>query len=256
MALAEAKTTGGSAVMRRSMSSGTLRKSGEVALKGTGTVHSEGVEYPKLPRYLDVMKLPKKERRKLSESTGNLHGYMARDYGLVNWPLPKMFGEEKYAYSLIDIDDARYVKECAAMSQKLIRLSYDQQIVDLEWRKTYKALLDAENRRDTLPAKAKDTTKALLKKEVDGCKKYLLELQEQKDMYEESIKEIWARCDAIKAELKKESDLEQLRQYMEKQTRDNLHGENSKFWKQKFQFVSANPACRSITGIEGLVEGV
>lgn len=242
MALAEGRSTG-SVALKRSISSGTLRKSGEVTVKG----QSGDSPPPQLPRYLDVQKLTR--RRKLSMSTGNLHGYMAEDYGQVNWPLPKMFGHEKYAYSLIDIEDPRYVKECAAMSKKLIRLAYDQQIVDLEWRKTYKALLDAERRQDTLPKNCKDTTKAILKKEVDGCMKYLLELQEQKDLYEEHVKEVWARCDAIKAELKKESDLEDLRQTMEQQTRDKISLE-SPFWKTKFNYRSQNTATRSVSGLQ------
>merc|ERR1712187_111475 len=103
------------------------------------------------------------------------------DYTQVNWPLPKSFGKEKYAYSLIDIEDPRYVRECASMSKKLIRLSYDQQIIDLEWRKTYKALLDAEHRQATLPNNCPEWRKTALKKEVDTNMKHLLELQEQKD---------------------------------------------------------------------------
>jgi len=225
--------------MRRSMSSGalrggTLRKTGEVSLRSGGRTAdssmSEGETRPKLPRYLDVCKVG--SRKKLSNSTGNLHGCMAGDYSRVNWPLPKMFGDEKYAYSLIDIDDHRHVKECASLSKKLIRLQYDQQIVDLEWRKVYKALLDAEQKAN-LPDSAKDATKQLLKKEVDKQMKYLLELQEQKDMYEDSIQSIYAKCDAIKAELKKEADLEDLRCSMEKSTKDRI-SPDSPFWRTKF----------------------
>lgn len=64
------------------------------------------------------------------------------------------------------------------MSKRLVRLSYDQQIVDLEWRKTYKALLDAEHRNATLSVNAPQKAKDQLKKEIDGLMKYLLELQE------------------------------------------------------------------------------
>lgn len=228
-----------SMALRRSASSGvirggTLRKTGEVTVRNGGRTAdgamSDGEAPPKLPRYLDVKQLG--PRKKLSNSTGNLHGCRAGDYGRVNWPLPKMFGDEKYAYSLIDIDDPRHVKECASLSKKLIRLQYDQQIVDLEWRKVYKALLDAEQKAD-LPDTAKDATKQLLKKEVDKQMKYLLELQEQKDMYEDSIQSIYAKCDAIKAELKKETDLEDLRCSMEKRTKDEI-GPDSPFWRTKF----------------------
>merc|ERR1719215_1082198 len=177
------------------MSSGTLQKSGQVAL-GNGTqpgspsgtmqgTFSKTAPAPAVPKYLSVHALTR--RRKLAASTGNLHGYMAEDYQQINWPLPKMFGMEKYGYSLIDITDPRHVKDCAGMSKKLVRLAYDQQIVDLEWRKTYKALLDAEHRQDTLPGNAQQKTKDILKKEVDGHMKYLLELQEQKDLYQTGV---------------------------------------------------------------------
>merc|ERR1711988_536393 len=101
-----------------------------------------------------------------------------------------MFGKEKYGHSLIDIKDPRHLVDCAQMSKKLNRLNYDQQIVDLEWRKTYKALLDAERRLDTLyetsasktsgiardlPAPGKGQMKAEgeLKKEIEKLMKYL-----------------------------------------------------------------------------------
>jgi len=204
---------------------------------GGMTAIGEDLDTKPIPKHLSVTGLSR--RRKLAKSTGNLHGYMAEDYSQVNGPLPKMFGQEKYAYSLIDIEDPRYLNECAEMSRKLIRLSYDQQIIDLHWRKTYKALLDAEHRQATLPENCKETTKTVLKKEVDTHMKYLIELQEQKDMYEDSIKEVYSRCDAIKAELKKETDLEDLRMSMEKRQRDQIHGE-SPFWRTKFNIKSSD----------------
>merc|ERR1719221_2346718 len=158
---------------------------------------------------------------------------MTEDYTQVRWPLPHSFGQEKYGFSLIDIEDPRYIKECATMSKKLIRLQYDQQIVDLEWRKTYKALLDAEHRQATLPANCQEKTKSVLKKEVDAHMKYLLELQEQKDMYDQNVKEVYEKCDSIKASIKKETDLEDLRMTMEKQTKDKIPGDGA-FWKTKF----------------------
>jgi len=225
-----------------------LRKSGEATLAGgaAALVPEREPSSPVVPRHLDVTKLT--QRRKLSRSTGNLHGYMAEDYGRINWPQPKMFGSEKYAYSLVDIEDPRHIQECTAMSKRLIRQSYDQQIVDLEWRKTYKSLLDAERRQATLPANCKETTKALLKKEVDGLTKHLLDLQEQKDLYEDANKDIWARCGTIKAQLKKESDLEALREDMERQTRGRIRGESS-FWRTKFNCRSQNPS-RSAVGLD------
>merc|ERR1712187_492425 len=161
------------------------------------------------------------------------------DYTQVNWPLPKSFGKEKYAYSLIDIEDPRYVRECASMSKKLIRLSYDQQIIDLEWRKTYKALLDAEHREATTGRDCKEKRKQELLKEVEDRKKYLLTLQEQKDVYEAAIKAVYTRCDSIKATIKKENDLEELRGEMEKRQKERVNSESS-FWKAKFNIRSAH----------------
>jgi len=160
----------------------------------------------------------------------------------LNWPLPKMFGQEKYGFSLIDIDDPRFLKECAGNSKKLIRLHYDEQIVDLEWRKTYKALRDAEHRMAT--AGSNDKTKELLKKEVQNHLKYLLELQEQKDMYQENVKEVYARCDTIKGMIKKENDLEELRMTLENHTRDRIP-RDAAFWTQKFQVKSSPSATRA-----------
>jgi len=198
---------------------------------------SQTAPQPVVPKHLSVHALTR--RRKLASSTGNLHGYMAEDYHQINWPLPKMFGDEKYGYSLIDITDPRYLKECADMSKKLVRLSYDQQIIDLEWRKTSNALLTAEQKqatlrpREGLPATFMAKTQALLKKDVDNAMKYLLELQEQKDLFEREIQKVYARCDEIKADLKKESDLEELRVHMEGRTKGQI-AEDSEFWRRKF----------------------
>jgi len=244
--------------LRRSQSGGTLRKSGEVALATSpgspsatqtgGAFNKTAAPGPSVPKHLSVHALTR--RRKLAASTGNLHGYMAEDYHQINWPLPKMFGMEKYGYSLIDITDPRHVKDCAGMSKRLIRLAYDQQIVDLEWRKTYNALLDAEHKlatlrpREGLAEKMVNKTKEALKRDVDSAQKYLLELQEQKDLYQREIQEVYARCDAIKADLKKESELEELRLDMENRVqqgkpkglevetrRFNIHREKGGHWQ-------------------------
>jgi len=194
----------------------------------TGT-NGEAVAVPKIPRYLSVNGLT--TRRKLSANTGNHHGFMAEDYKQLNWPLPKMFGQEKYGFSLIDIDDPRFLKECAGNSLKMIRLHYDEQIVDLEWRKTYKALREAEHRMAT--SGSNDKTKELIKKEVQGHLKYLLELQEQKDMYQSHIGEVNDRCANIKGTIKKENDLEELRMTLENHTKDRIP-HDAAFWKTKF----------------------
>lgn len=249
----------GSASLRKTISGGTLRKSGDFMLgRSSETAGSAGfgrsgdshaalalTHGPAIPKYLSVEGLTR--RQKLSKSTGNLHGYLAEDYQQINWPLPKMFGKETYGYSLIDITDPRHVKNCAGMSKKLVRLNYDQQIIDLEWRKTYSALLDAEHRQATLPTNAQNKTKDLLKKEVDGCMKSLLELQEQKDIYAREIQDVYAKCDDVKTSLKKESDLEGLRVYMEGRTRTSIP-EDSPFWRTKFNIyrASANQSATSL----------
>lgn len=222
--------------LKRSQSSGALlQRAGQLA---TGT-NGEAVAVPNIPRYLSVNGLT--TRRKLHPNTGNVHGYMAEDYKQLNWPLPKMFGQEKYGFSLIDIDDPRFLKESAGNSKKLIRLNYDQQIVDLEWRKTYKALRDAEHRMAT--AGKNDKTKELLKKEVSSHLKYLLELQEQKDMYQMHISEVTDRCDMIKGMIKKENDLEELRMTLENHTKDRIP-HDAAFWKTKFN--TRSPTHKSI----------
>jgi len=204
----------------------------------SGTMHGTGAfskscPAPAVAKHLSVHALTR--RRKLAASTGNLHGYMAEDYHQINWPLPKMFGMEKYGYSLIDITDPRHIKDCADMSQRLVRLSYDQQIVDLEWRKTYKALLDAEHKqatfrpRDGLAEKVVLNTKTKLQRDVDQARKYLLELQEQRDLYEQEIVEVYQKCASIKADLKKESSLEELRVYMEARNKPPADQEPRRF---------------------------
>jgi len=225
--------------MQRSRSSGTLRNVGQARITSP---MADGFDFPKLPPYLNVMKLTK--NRKLTPSTGNLHGFMAEDYTQINWPLPKMFGKERYAYSMVDIDDPRYIKDCALMSQKLIRLHYDKQIVDQQWTRHYKALLDAEHRQATLPENAASKTTNDLKKEVDNCLKNCLELQKQKDEYEQLIAEVYAKGDAIKATIKKENDLEDLRTEMESGTRGKIAAD-SPFWKAKFNIRSQNAPSRS-----------
>lgn len=69
---------------------------GTIALAGT---------VPDIPEWLSTKSLTR--RRYLPASTGNLHGLQAGEFHSTKWPLPKMFGEERYAYSLIDIEDPR-----------------------------------------------------------------------------------------------------------------------------------------------------
>jgi hypothetical protein len=217
-----------SMTLKRSQSSSTLRQTGALA-SGTMMPYDETLAAPKIPRYLHVNGLT--TRRKLTSSTGNIHGYMAEDYKQLSWPLPKMFGQEKYGFSLIDIEDPRFLAKCAGNSKKLIRLQYDQQIVDLEWRKTFKKLQDAERRKETCGTNEK--TKEALTAEVKKLFVYLKELQEQKDMYQEQIQEVYSQCDDIKSMIKKEKDLNDLRKSLENQTRQKIP-QDAAFWKAKF----------------------
>jgi len=188
-------------------------------------------QFPHIPAWLSTSSLSK--RRYLSASTGNLHGLQANEFLTTKWPLPKMFGEEKYAYSLIDIEDERYVEECANMAKRLIHYFYDQQIFDLEWRKTYKSLIKAEKRKANLPASASSKAKEELEKAVTKTKKYLLELQEQKDMYQGYIDQIFERCSQIKRSIKKEKDLEELRREMSNRVKQRFDP-NDCFWQTTF----------------------
>ena len=40
-------------------------------------------------------------------STGNIHGLKSQDYQELNWSMPTMFGDEKYGFTLVDIEDPR-----------------------------------------------------------------------------------------------------------------------------------------------------
>lgn len=227
--------------LRKSACSTSGQSSMSLEVMNTDPMGSKALAHhhaaPKIPWHLSTQSLTR--RRKLSKSTGNLHGFMAEDYSGLNWPLPKMFGPEKYGYSLIDIEDPRYLEECSQMSQKLIRLNYDEQIIDLEWRKTYKALLDAEHRQSTLPANCQEKTKKMLAKEVQDVMTYLWELQEQRDMYKSATREVYDRCAAIKRSIKKETDLEELRQTMSRRTQDQKP-EDDPFWRTKFNTKSGS----------------
>lgn len=62
--------------------------------------------------------------------------------------------------------------------------------------------------------------------------------QEQKDMYENEHRTVYSKCDDIKLALKKESDLENLREHMERRTQKNVDP-NHAFWSTKFNIHRA-----------------
>mmetsp|Transcript_14964 Transcript_14964/g.32943 ORF Transcript_14964/g.32943 Transcript_14964/m.32943 type:complete len:249 (+) Transcript_14964:46-792(+) len=223
-----------------------------------GTLISPNEKPPPVPSWLSTTSLqtrfpcgsftsggPSMNRRKyLSRSTGNLHGLRNDDYAGVSWSLPKMFGDEKYAYSLVDIEDPRYVKEAYEMGRKLTKLFYEQQIVDLEWRRTYKGLLAAEHRRDTLPKDSK-ATKAH-EKEVDDHTTHLKHLQEQRDLYEAHVQAVFTRCEQIKADIRKENFLDEIRETAVNDTMGKFSRDERDFddWQHKNPFNAASKTRR------------
>lgn len=184
-----------------------------------------------IPDWLSTKSLSKKRYR--LGSTGNLHGLQAQEFLGNLYPLPKMFGDEGYAYSLIDIDDPRYLDDCAFMSRRLIQLFNESQIIDIQWKKCYNNLSMAENRFGNLPPSASQKARDALKEDVKDAKKKLLELQEQKDLYCVEINTIFDKCAAIKASIKKENDLDQLREEMTNATRAKYKAGDA-FWDKTF----------------------
>jgi len=72
-----------------------------------------------------------------------------------------------------------------------------------------------------------------LEKAVQKNKKYLLELQEQKDLYQSKIDNIFDECAKIKRSIKKENDLEELRMEMTNRVKQRFSPEDV-FWKTQF----------------------
>jgi len=203
----------------------------------SGSAASPGAASPgaPIPQWLSVKGLSQQglKRRYLSASTGNLHGLQAGEFQTTKWPLPKMFGAEKYAYSLIDIEDPRFLEECSEMSKKLLHYYGDSQIFDLEWRETYGKLTLSEKRLSNLPKSAAQKARDELEKTVKKHKTYLLELQEQKDLYSQAIEDIYTRCATIKQGIKNENDLEELRQEMTGRVKQRFLSDDG-FWKSSF----------------------
>jgi hypothetical protein len=202
-----------------------------------GALVSPNLPKPTRPRWLTTNSLSK--RVYLSQSTGNIHGLKSEDYNSLCWSMPKMFGDEKYAFTLIDIEDPRYLKEVELMGRKLTRLNYEKQIIDMEWRKTYKMMLQAEHHlssfreSSSLPQSIVTKTKTMLESKITNYKDYLLELQEQKDSYESLAKEIYERCGEIKKSIRHENNLEELSEEMTERVRSH-YPPTDEFWQSKF----------------------
>jgi len=209
--------------------SGIMRKS-----SSGGNLKLLNRPHYRMPDHLSTKKLNKKMY--LTASTGNLHGLQSDDFFRCQWPLPHMFGSEKYSHGVLDIEDSRYLKEMSTMGQNLIKVFYEEQIMDLEWRKTYKKLLLTEHRRATLSETVQQRVKDRLDKEVESIKKYLLELQDQRDLYRTITENIWGRCAAIKAIIKEEGMLEDLRYETAQRIKDEIPP-GADFWDREFSVV-------------------
>jgi hypothetical protein len=188
-----------------------------------------------IPDHLKLSSLPVRVHAK----TGPMvHCVKDLDHIVTQWPLPLMFGEEQYSFSLIDIDDSRYAEECAEMSRRLIKYLYDRQIISLEWRKTYQSLTDAEARKSSLPSSAPLKARDAMDKDVSNLRLRLLEIQDQRDGYDACIGKILDRCSQIKATIKKEADLEALRQELSERVKARFSTDDQ-FWATHFDPHSA-----------------
>ena len=164
----------------------------------------------------------------------NRHGIMTPDHIDVKWPLPTMFGSEQYAFSLIDIPEPRFAEETAVMSRKLIRLFYDYQIIEHEWRKTYKQFIEAEKRKANLVPGVLQKSRDKAEAAVESAREQLLRLQDQRDLFDSVISKIWDRCSQIRATINKEKELEALREDLSQGVRDKFP-QGDPFWKGKFK---------------------
>jgi chromosome segregation ATPase len=117
----------------------------------------------------------------------------------------------------------------------------------MEWTRTYKSLLRAEKHEQTLGGpshtneamdKRREKRKAEIKTEIDDFKAHLLTLQEQKDMYESCIQDIWARCHQIKESIRTENDLESLRKELSQRVQQQ-YAPDDEFWSTKFSLETA-----------------
>ena len=183
--------------------------------------------------WLSIKKVPEKIYSRFSPGYGLKVCVKDMDYISMKWSLPLQFGDENYAYTLVDIDDPRYAEECADMTQKLIHFASDRQIVALEWRKNFCLLQEAERRRASLPDSAPAKTREMMDDAISGYKARLLEVQDQKDGYEKAVEKVVARCLQIKASIKKENDLEALRLELTERVK-NKFAKDDPFWTTAF----------------------
>lgn len=166
-------------------------------------------------------------------SNVNPHGVLTPDHLNVQWPLPTMFGEESYAFSLIDITDPRFTAEAADMSHKLLHLYYDLQIVEHEWRRTYKTFLEAEERKEKLTPGVLPKSREKAEIEYNAAKEQLLRLQDQRDLYDDTIQKVFDRCRQIKESIVKERHLDSLCEELHERIKE-IYPSGHEFWRASF----------------------
>ena len=190
-----------------------------------------------LPRWLSPAGLDTIVHR--DKCTRNAYGVLTPDHIDVKWPLPIMFGEESYAFSLINITDPRYTEVAITMSHKLLHLFYDLQIVEHEWRRAYKSFLEAESRKLKLTPGVLQKSRDKAEEEYNTAKEQLLRLQDQRDLFDDTIEKIFDRCKQIKTSIIKEQDLEKLRESLNSHVR-NLFPADHPFWNTPFDVKPSN----------------
>ena len=116
----------------------------------------------------------------------------------------------------------RYLEEVTEMSRKLASLSYDEQIISLEWTNTYKDLIDTEEKLAGLPLATTPKQRDAIEDKVANLKRRVVEIQEQRDIFQQAVQLIMDRCTVIKATLKHEKALEDLRLEMTAQLKADL----------------------------------
>lgn len=165
--------------------------------------------------------------------TKNEHGVKTQDHIDVKWPLPNMFGDESYAFALIDITDPRFSFEATAMSKKLIHLFYDLQIIEYEWRRVYKHFLETEARKEKLTPGVLQKSRDKAFEEYNSAREQLLRLQDQRDLFEDTVQRIFDRCKQIKTSITKERGLEELRERLKKHVQTKFPAGHP-FWDMNF----------------------
>lgn len=131
------------------------------------------------------------------------------------------------------VPDKRFEDEATLMSQKLVRLFYDRQIILCEWRKAYKHFVHADRRKANLTPGVLQKSRDKADRDFNTSKEQLLRLQDQRDLFEELIQRIWDRCGQIKWSIKNEQDLETLRQDLNERVKEKFPADHA-FWSTNF----------------------